>query len=96
MNGPGLEDHRSGLVNGFYTARYIVGMFVTGFPNEACYLLTSVCNDARYRYVGHPYSNLPTCRLHPGTSQDLTAVRGCILPSWNQPGYDSHHSKEIS
>jgi hypothetical protein len=41
---PGPGAHRSGLVTGFYTARYIVGIFVTGFPNEACYLLISVCN----------------------------------------------------
>jgi hypothetical protein len=41
--GPGA--HRSGLVTGFYTARYIVGIFVTGFPNEARYLLISVCNE---------------------------------------------------
>jgi hypothetical protein len=37
--------HQSGLVTGFYTARYIVGMFVTGFPNEICYSLISVCNE---------------------------------------------------
>jgi hypothetical protein len=37
--------HRSGLVTGFYTARYIVGMFVTGFPNEARYSFISVCNE---------------------------------------------------
>jgi hypothetical protein len=42
---PGLAAHRSGLVTGFYTARYIVGIFVTGFPNEARYLLISVCNE---------------------------------------------------
>jgi hypothetical protein len=41
---PGPGAHRSGLVTGFYTARYIVGIFVTGFPNEARYLLISVCN----------------------------------------------------
>jgi hypothetical protein len=29
----------------FYTTRYIVGIFVTGFPNEARYLLLSVCNE---------------------------------------------------
>jgi hypothetical protein len=29
----------------FYTAHYIVGIFVTGFPNEACYSLISVCNE---------------------------------------------------
>jgi hypothetical protein len=34
---PGPEAHRSGLVTGFYTACYIVGIFATGFPNEACY-----------------------------------------------------------
>jgi hypothetical protein len=42
---PGLGAHPSGLVMGFYTARYIVGIFVTGFPNEARYLLISVCNE---------------------------------------------------
>jgi hypothetical protein len=45
MNGPGPGARRSGLVMGFYTARYIVGMFVTGFPNEARYSLVSVCNE---------------------------------------------------
>jgi hypothetical protein len=35
MNGPGPGAHWLGLVMGFDTARYIVGMFVTGFPNEA-------------------------------------------------------------
>jgi hypothetical protein len=41
----GAGAHRSGLVTGFYTARYIVGIFVMGFPNEACYSLISVCNE---------------------------------------------------
>jgi hypothetical protein len=36
---------RSGLVTGFYTTCYNVGMYVTGFPNEARYSLISVCND---------------------------------------------------
>jgi hypothetical protein len=45
MNGPGLGAHHLGLVTGFYTACYIVGMFVTGFPNEARYSLISVCNE---------------------------------------------------
>jgi hypothetical protein len=45
MNGPGPGTHRSGLVTGFYTARYIVGILVTDFPNEACYSLISVCNE---------------------------------------------------
>jgi hypothetical protein len=30
---------------GFYAARYIVGMFVKGVPNEACYSVISVCNE---------------------------------------------------
>jgi hypothetical protein len=42
---PGPGAHRSGLVTGFYTARYIVGIFVTSFSNEAHYLLISVCNE---------------------------------------------------
>jgi hypothetical protein len=45
MNGPGPGAQRSGLVMGFYTARYIVDMFVTGFPNEARYSLISVSNE---------------------------------------------------
>jgi hypothetical protein len=45
MNGSSPRAHRSGLVTGFYTARYIVAMFVTGFPNEARYSLISVCNE---------------------------------------------------
>jgi hypothetical protein len=42
MNGPGPGAHQSGLVAGFYTARYIVGMFVTVFPNEA-HLIEGEC-----------------------------------------------------
>jgi hypothetical protein len=42
---PGPGAHRSGLVTGFYTARYIVSIFVTDFPNEARYLLICVCNE---------------------------------------------------
>jgi hypothetical protein len=45
MNGPGPGAHRSGLVTGFNTTRYIVGMFVTGFPNEARYSPIIVCNE---------------------------------------------------
>jgi hypothetical protein len=45
MNGPGPGAHRLGLVTGFYTARYIVGMFVTGFPSEARYSLIIICNE---------------------------------------------------
>jgi hypothetical protein len=42
---PSAGAHQSGPVTGFYTARYIVGIFVTGFPNEARYSLVSVCNE---------------------------------------------------
>jgi hypothetical protein len=42
-SGPGA--HRSELVTGFYTARYIVGIFVTGFTNEARYSQISVSNE---------------------------------------------------
>jgi hypothetical protein len=45
MNGPCPGANRSGLVTGFYTAHYIVGMFVTGFPNKARYSLIIVCNE---------------------------------------------------
>jgi hypothetical protein len=51
MNGPGPGAHRSGLVTGFYTTRYIVGMFVTVFPNEAHYSLISVCNELQLMLV---------------------------------------------
>jgi hypothetical protein len=37
MNVPGPGAHRSGLVIGLYTARYIVSILVTGFPNEDRY-----------------------------------------------------------
>jgi hypothetical protein len=43
LPGPGV--HRTRLITGFYIARYIVGIFVTGFPNEARYLLISVYNE---------------------------------------------------
>jgi hypothetical protein len=42
---PGPGAHRSGLVTSFYTTHYIVGIFVTGFPNEARYSLIGVCNE---------------------------------------------------
>jgi hypothetical protein len=45
MNGPGPRAHRLGLVTGFYTARYNVGIFVTSFVIEARYSLISVCNE---------------------------------------------------
>jgi hypothetical protein len=45
MNGPDPGAHRSGLVTGFYIARYIVGIFVMGFLKEARYSLISVCNE---------------------------------------------------
>jgi hypothetical protein len=45
MNGPGLGAHRPGLVTDFYIVCYIVGMFVTGFLNEARYSLICVCNE---------------------------------------------------
>jgi hypothetical protein len=42
MNGPGPGAHRSGLVTSFYIARYIVGMFIMGFPIKSS-LLTDEC-----------------------------------------------------
>jgi hypothetical protein len=45
MNGPGPGAHQSRQATGFYIARYIAGMFVKGFPNEARYSLISVCNQ---------------------------------------------------
>jgi hypothetical protein len=65
--------------NVLYTIRYIIGILVTGVPSEARYSLISFCNmvyltRTRYWYVGHPYSNLPVCWLHPRSSQDLAAT----------------------
>jgi hypothetical protein len=45
MNGPTAGAHRSVLVTGFYAAHYIVGMFVTGVPNEARYSRFSFYNE---------------------------------------------------
>jgi hypothetical protein len=42
---PGPGAHQLGLVTGFYIARYILGIFVMGFLNEAPYSLISVCNE---------------------------------------------------
>jgi hypothetical protein len=44
-NRPRCGAHRSVLVIGFYSARYFVGMFVTGVPIEALYSVVSVCNE---------------------------------------------------
>jgi hypothetical protein len=68
------------------------GHFCNGL-SKLSMLLTDQCLywaliNARYRYGGHPYSNLPGCQLHPGTSQDLAATRGCILEPariWQPP-----------
>jgi hypothetical protein len=59
------------------------GHFCNGL-SEWSPLLTDQCLqraliNARYRYGGHPYSDLPGCRWHPGNSQDLAATSGCIL-----------------
>jgi hypothetical protein len=45
MKRPSSGAHWSVLVTGFYAARYIVGMFVMGVLNEACYSLIRVCNE---------------------------------------------------
>jgi hypothetical protein len=68
------------------------GNFCNGL-SEWSPLLTHQCLqraliNARYRYGGHPYSNLPGYRRHPGTSKDLAATRGCILEPariWQPP-----------
>jgi hypothetical protein len=54
-----------------------VGIFVTGFLNEACYLLISVCNELY---------------LTPATDTAAIPIVTCRLPaaSWNQPGFGSH------
>jgi hypothetical protein len=45
MNEPAPGAHQSGLVTGFYTTHYIVGMLVMVFSNEFSYSLISVCNE---------------------------------------------------
>jgi hypothetical protein len=45
MNELGPGAHWLGLVMDFYIARYIVGIFVMSFPNEARYSLINVCNE---------------------------------------------------
>jgi hypothetical protein len=45
MNRPSCGAHWLVLVTGFQAARYIVGMFVMGVPNEARYSQISVCNE---------------------------------------------------
>jgi hypothetical protein len=92
MKGLTSRAHWSVLAIAFYDARYIVGIFVTGIPNEAHYSLISFCNilliNVCYRYVGHPYNISPICLLHSGTSQDLVAtISGAA--SWNQTGFGS-------
>jgi hypothetical protein len=37
--------HRLVLVTNFYATRYIVGRFVMGISNEACYSQIIVCNE---------------------------------------------------
>jgi hypothetical protein len=93
--GPGA--HRSGLVTGFYTARYIVGIFVTGFPYEARCLLISVCNELYLTPVTDTAA-IPTV-ICPVAGDILEPARIWQPPgaaSWNEPGYGSHHSKETS
>jgi hypothetical protein len=68
INGPGPGADRSGLVTGFYTDCYIMGIFVTGFPNEACYSLISVCNELSLTPVTDTAATttvtyLVTCRI---------------------------------
>jgi hypothetical protein len=41
----GAGAHWSGIVTGFYTTYYVVGIFVTGFPIASRYSLIIVCNQ---------------------------------------------------
>jgi hypothetical protein len=93
MNGPVPGAHRSGQVTSFYTVRYIVGIFVTGFPNEAHYSLTSVCNEPVTDTVATP---TVTCLVVSGILEPARIWQSRGAASWNQPGYGSHQSKETS
>jgi hypothetical protein len=94
---PGPGAHWSGLVTGFYTVRYIVGIFVTGFPNEASYLLISVCNELQLTPVTDTVA-IPTvtCSVAGDILEPARIRQPPGAASWNQPGYGRHHSKEIS
>jgi hypothetical protein len=78
--------------NGLLHCPLHCGHFCNGL-SEWSPLLTDQCLqraliNTRYRYNDHPYSNLPGCRRHLGTSQDLAAAKGCILEPariWQPP-----------
>jgi hypothetical protein len=82
---------------GFYNARYIVGIFVMGFPNEVCYSLISVCNELQLTPIIDTAAT--PIVTYPVAGSILEPARIWQPPgaaSWNQPGYGSHHSKETS
>jgi hypothetical protein len=55
--------------------------------------LQRVLINARYRYVGHPYTN---CPLSAGILEPTRIWQPLGAASWNQPRYGRHHNKETS
>jgi hypothetical protein len=92
MNGPGPGAHLVRTGNGLLHCPLHYGHVCNGLP-EWSSLLTDQCFQQAlinvcYRYISHPYSNLPAWQRHPGTSQDMAAIRGCILEPariWQPP-----------
>jgi hypothetical protein len=74
-----------------------VGIFVTGFPNEARYLLISVCNELSLTLVIDT-ATIPTvtCPIAGGILEPARIWQPLGAASWNQPAYGSHHNKETS
>jgi hypothetical protein len=74
-----------------------VGIFVTGFLNEARYLLISVCNELLLTPVTDIAATpTVTCPVAVGILEPDRIWQPPGAASWNQPGYDSHDSKETS
>jgi hypothetical protein len=75
---------------GSYTARYIVGIFVTGFPNEARYLLISVCNELQLARVTNTAATpTVTCPVADGILEPARIWQPPGAASWNQLVYGS-------
>jgi hypothetical protein len=74
-----------------------VGIFVTGFPNEARYLLISVCNELSLTTVTDTTAiSTVTCPVASGILEPARIWQPPGAAFWNQPGYGSHPSKETS
>jgi hypothetical protein len=81
----------------FYIARYIVGIFVMSFPNEARYSLINVCNELYLTPVTDTATTpTVTCPVANSILEPARIRQPPGAASWNQPGFGSHHSKETS